>query len=201
MSYELDWDKLIDFQAKDKEDEPKLSVPFSLDTTYLKQEFTLDFMVWKLTAENLEQTKKVVHYILENFNRLFETAWTALYYFYFDNVHCELDEFYQKIDFGDPDYYTIRVELNSDYLTDGIARYHFVAATVDDLSEDNIRLYMRDNKCWGCDTNNNGLAILESANFEDLFIPEMVQGERKAFEKIYEQMEQEKFQFAESFCE
>ena len=34
MSYKLDWDKLIDFQAEDKDDEPKLSVPFSLDTTY-----------------------------------------------------------------------------------------------------------------------------------------------------------------------
>ena len=195
MDYELDWDKLID-----SDDTPKLSIPFSLDTTHLKQEFTLDIVVWHLTTERLEQTQKVVNYILENFNRLFETGWTALYYFYIDNAHCSLTEFYQKIDFEYP-YYTIRVELNCDYLMDGIARYHFIAATDDNLSDDNIRLYMRDNKCWGCDTNNDGVAILGSANYEDLYIPDAAEGMRKAFEKVNAKLEAEQFLFAKPFCE
>lgn len=199
MNYELDWKKLIDFVGNDKEYEPKLRVPFSLDTIHLRQEFALDIVVWNLTSANLEQTKKVVYYILANFSRLFETAWTAHYHYYFDNVHCTLAEFYQKIDFEHPDHYTIRLELNSNYLTDNIARYHFVVATDNDLSEDNIRLYMRDNKCWGCDTNNEGMAILISANYEDVLIPEIAAAVEKDFEKIYAKMEEEQFLFAKSF--
>ncbi len=203
MGYELDWDKLIDFKEedmKDSWDEPKLGIPFALDTTYLKREFTLEIVAWNLKRENLEQTKKVAQYILENFNGLFETAWTAHYYFYRKNVDCMLQEFYQKINFEYP-YYTIRIELNCDYLMDGVARYHIVVATDDDLSDDNIRLYMRDNKCWACDTNNDGTAILVSANFEDIFIPEMAEGVRKTFEKVYAQMEEEQFPFVRSFTE
>ena len=74
MGYELDWDKLIDFKEedmKDSWDEPKLGIPFALDTTYLKREFTLEIVAWNLKRENLEQTKKVAQYILENFNGLF----------------------------------------------------------------------------------------------------------------------------------
>lgn len=85
MDYRLDWNKLIDFEENNTMDIPKLSIPFFLDTSCLKREFTLDIVVWNLTAANLEQTKKVVYYILENFNRLFETAWTAHYHFYYDN--------------------------------------------------------------------------------------------------------------------
>ncbi len=201
MDYRLDWNKLIDFEENNTMDIPKLSIPFFLDTFCLKREFTLDIVVWNLTAANLEQTKKVVYYILENFNRLFETAWTAHYHFYYDNIRCTLDEFYQKINFEYPDYYTIRLELNSDYLTDGIARYHFVVATDDDLSDDDIRLYMKDNRCWGCDTNNDGTAILESADFADLFVPEMVEAVQWSFKKLYAKMEEEQFLFAPSFCE
>lgn len=58
MNYELDWKKLIDFVGNDKEYEPKLRVPFSLDTTHLRQEFALDIVVWNLTSANLEQTKR-----------------------------------------------------------------------------------------------------------------------------------------------
>ncbi|MDE6590023.1 MAG: hypothetical protein K2K53_06705, partial [Oscillospiraceae bacterium] len=147
MEYALNLDKFIDFNENGEEYEPKLRIPFSLDTAYLKRDFSLDIVVWKLSSENLEQTKQVVHYILENFNTLFETAWTAHYYFYFDNAHCTLDEFFRQINFESQDDYVIRVEINSEYLMDGAARYHFVVHTDDDLSEDNIRLYMRDNKC------------------------------------------------------
>lgn len=196
MDYKLDWNKFIDFE----ENEPKLSVPFSLDTTYLKRDFTLDIVVWNLKTENLEQTKKVVHYILTNFNRLFETAWTAHYYWYFEQIQCTLSEFFQMICFDSP-YYSIRVELNSDYLTDGIARYHFVVNTDYTLSEDNVRLYMRDNKCCACDTNNDDTAILVSANFEDIINPKVAEAVRKSFEKQYEKMEQEQILLAPSFCE
>ncbi len=200
MDYNFDWNKLIDFKGNTKEKEPKLTTPFFLDTTSLKRDFTLDIVVWKLKAENLEQTKKVVHYILTNFNQLFETAWTALYYYYFEQIQCTLSEFYQMICF-DSSYYSIRVELNSDYLTDGIARYHFVVKTDDALSEDDIRLYMRDNKCCACDTNNDDTAILVSANFEDIYIPEMAEAVKKNFEKQYEKIAQEQITLAPSFCE
>lgn len=199
MNYELDWNKLIDFKENDKEDEPRLRIPFSLDATHLKQEFNLDIVIWNLTPTNLEQTKKVVYYVLENFDRLFETAWTALYHYYSYNLDCTLAEFYQKIDFESFDYYTIRLELNSNYLMDNIARYHFVVATDDDLSEDNIRLYMRDNKCWGSDTNNESMAILIGANYEDVSMPDVVAAVKIDFEKIYTKMEKEQFLFAKSF--
>ena len=199
MKYQLNWNKLMEFKENNDEDEPKLSIPFSLDTTYLKRDFTLDIVVWNLTASNLEQTQKVVHYILTNFNRLFETAWTVLY-FYLDNDPFTLAEFFHQIDFEDSEYYTIRLELNSDYLTDGIARYHFVVATDVPLSDDDIRLYMRDNKCWGIDSNNDGVAILESANYGDLFIPEVVEEGTDILEKLYVKMEEEQFPFAPLFC-
>lgn len=199
MNCELNWKKLIDFVANDKGDEPSLKIPFSLDATHLKREFNLDIVVWNLTPTNLEQTKKVVYYILENFDRLFETAWTASYHYYSYNLNCTLAEFYQKIDFEHSDYYTIRLELNSNYLTDNVARYHFVVATDDDLSEDDIRLYMRDNKCWGCDTNNESMAILISANYEDMSMPEVVAAVKVDFEEIYTKMEKEQFPFAKSF--
>ncbi len=63
MDYILDWNKLIDFEENNTMDIPKLSIPFFLDTSCLKREFTLDIVVWNLTAANLEQTKKVVYYI------------------------------------------------------------------------------------------------------------------------------------------
>ena len=58
---------------------------------------------------------------------------------------------------------------------------------------------MRDNKCWGCDTNNEGMAILMSANYEDLSTPEVVTAVKTDFEKIYAQMEKERFAFAKQF--
>ena len=56
MDYRLDWNKLIDFEENNTMDIPKLSIPFFLDTSCLKREFTLDIVVWNLTAANLEQT-------------------------------------------------------------------------------------------------------------------------------------------------
>ena len=193
--------KLIDFQEHDEEYEPKLRFPFSLDTAYLKQDFTLDIVVWNLKVENLEQTKKVIHYILTNFNKLFETAWIAFYYWYSDNTDCTLAEFFRQVDFESSDYSAIRVELNSDYLTDGTARYHFVVHTDDSLSEDDIRLYMRDNKCCASDTNNEGMAILSSANFADFYGSEAAEAVMKGFEKQYEKMESEQVLLAPSFLE
>ena len=60
---------------------------------------------------------------------------------------------------------------------------------------------MRDNKCWGCDTNNDGVAILGSANYEDLYIPDAAEGMRKAFEKVNAKLAAEQFLFAKPFCE
>ncbi len=98
----IDWDHLINFQEDNEDDwQPKATIPFFLDTPYLKREFPLDIVVWNLTEDTLDITKKVVEYVLSNFNKLFETAWTGLYYFccaYMDdeviNNH-SLTEFYQ----------------------------------------------------------------------------------------------------------
>ena len=49
---------MIGSEENDKENEPKLSIPFYLDTTYLKQKFTLDIVVWNLTASNLAKKRK-----------------------------------------------------------------------------------------------------------------------------------------------
>jgi len=59
---------------------------------------------------------------------------------------------------------------------------------------------MRDNKCWGIDSNNDGVAILESANYGDLFIPEVVEEVTDILEKLYVKMEEEQFPFAPLFC-
>lgn len=198
MNYSLDWNKLMEFEGKG---EPKLTIPFSVDTAFLKQDFALDIVVWNLKAENLEETKKVVDYILANFDKLFETAWTAFYRYYSRHINCTVEEFFKLIIFEEPDYYSIRVELNSDYLMDNTARYHFVVHTATRLSDDNIRLYMRDNKCCACDTNNDGWAILQSANFEELYMPEMAETLRKMFEDVYKEMEEEKVLLAPSFSE
>lgn len=196
MSYDLNLENLMEI----KKGEPKISIPFSLDAEYLKKDFTLDIVVWKLKAENLRRTRRVVRYVLENFNKLFKTAWTALYNYYYNNIQCTLPEFFQMISFDSPRY-SIRVEINSDFLSDGAARYHFVVKTEDCLSGDDIRLYMRDNKCCACDTNNDDAAILVSANFEDIYIPEMAKAVEKSFEKQYEKMTREQILLAPPFKE
>lgn len=201
MKDKLDLNKLIDYKGSSEEWEPKLRLPFSLDTEYIKRDFPLDIVVWRLTSENLEQTQRVVRYILENFSRLFETAWTAFYHMYENNVDCTLDEFFQKIDFEPSLYYTIRIEINSDSLADGEARYHFVVHTDAELSDDDIRLYMRDNQCCAADTNNDSGVIQESADFGDLYNQEAAEAVRKVFEKAYEKMKQEQMiSLAPSFC-
>lgn len=201
MDHKLDLNKLIDYKGSGEEWEPKLRLPFSLDTEYIKRDFLLDIVVWKLTSENLEQTQRVVRYILENFSRLFETAWTAFYHMYENNVDCTLAEFFQQIDFEPSLYYTIRIEINSDSLADGEARYHFVVHTDADLSDDDIRLYMRDNQCCATDTNNDSGVIQESADFGNIYNPEVAEAVRKAFEKAYEKMKQEQMvSLAPSFC-
>ena len=198
MDYVLDWKQLIEFKPTTMTDWPKVRIPFQLDTPYLKREFTLSLVIWNLTEETLAQTKGVVDYLLTNFNKLFETAWTALYYFYRQNLQCSLAEFYQeKIDFNTMYYYSIQIELNCNYLMDGVPRYHFVVATADDLSDDNLRLYMQDNKCWACDTNNDGTAILASANFEDISL--CAASVRKSFEAVYQKMDRGQFQYAPQF--
>lgn len=59
---------------------PLVKIRFSLDTPYLKRNFNLDLIIWNLNEDNLERTERVVRYVLKNFNKLFETGWTALYY-------------------------------------------------------------------------------------------------------------------------
>ena len=74
---DLDIKQFIPLQ--EDEDGPLIKVQFSLDTPYLKRDFNLDLVIWNLNKDNLEQTEQVVRYVLKNFNKLFETSWTALY--------------------------------------------------------------------------------------------------------------------------
>ncbi len=204
----IDWNYLINFQESDDEWQPKVTIPFLLDTPCLKREFPLDIVVWNLNEEKLPTVKKVVEYVLANFGKLFETAWTGFYQYMCSHSMDEdikehtLTEFYQEqIDFEDP-YYTIRLEINSDYLSDGAARYHFVVSTTCDyrkwmISDDDIRLFMRDNRCEAANTNNDDTQILEGMDFSDLYT--FGEAEKAAFASVYEKMAQEGFRFAEPF--
>ena len=191
------------FMVLEKNDEePLVKVQFSLDTTYLKQYFDLDLIISNLSEDNLERTEKLVHYVLKNFNKLFETGWTALYY-----DRCSVDaetaehtlrEFFEEqIDFEYP-YYTIQLEINCDHLADGVARYCFVVATTRDawmISGDNIRVYMKGNKACGFNTNNDDCQMLVSLENCKMYY------ELQNLTKEYEKMDQDGFQYADPFEE
>lgn len=200
MYDELNWNEFI--QLQEKKEYPKISIPFSLNTPYLQKDFSLDLLIWNLSDENLEITKKVVFYVLSNFNKLFETAWTAIYYRLLLMDWSPMDghtlsEFYQeKINFESP-YYTIQLEINSEHLIDGTARYCFVVSTSDDVSEDNLRCYMVNNQCWATDTNNDDMQMLMGFEFREKLYQNPVS--KEFFMKAYEKMSEENFKYAESF--
>ena len=216
MYDELNWDLFM--QQQNEGQYPKICIPFSLNTPYLQKEFYLDLIIWNLSPENLEMTKKVTNYILNNFNKLFETAWTATFYRMcnMDNSPVEghtLAEFYQEqIDVEyytkmaeaghEHSYYLIQLEINSDHLLDGIARYCFVVATICEyrkwmISDDNMRCYMVDNRCWATDTNNDDMQMLEATELCDRLYQNPFQ--KDSFAKAYEKMDDENFQYADSF--
>lgn len=194
---------ISDFITLQKNDLPLIKLAFSIDTAYLKRDLNLDLILRNLSEDNLSQTEKTVSYILKNFSKLFETAWTTLYHHL-----CKIDpktathtleEFFtEQIDFDNP-YYTIQIELNSRHLQDGAARYCFVAATVNDygkwsISDDNMRVYMIGNIPCGINTNNDDGQMCES--LEDCA---MFYGMDKVFDPYLEQMEQNGFEPAEPF--
>lgn len=173
---ELDIRQLIAFW--ESEDEPLIKICFSLDTPYLKRDFDLDLIIWNLSDDNIEQTERVIQYVLKNFNKLFETGWTVLYHHL-----CEVDsnvaehtvqEFYEEqIDF-DENYYTIQLEINCEHLKDGQARYCFVVATTCDcnkwmISSDDMRVYMIGNKACGFNDNNDDLQMRDSLEICQMF--------------------------------
>lgn len=200
---DLDIKQFIPLQ--EDEDGPLIKVQFSLDTPYLKRDFNLDLVIWNLNKDNLEQTEQVVRYVLKNFNKLFETSWTALYYQLrrFDDRVAEhtLQEFFvEQIDFESP-YYEIQIEINCDHLKDGQARYCFVVSTTCDyrkwmIAEDNMRVYMIGNRACGFNDNNDDGQMQES--LEDC---EMFYGMGKLLEEHYAAMEAEGFRFAAPFKE
>lgn len=162
MYNELNWEKLL--QQNDGAC-VKTSIPFSMNTTYLQKDFRLDIIIRNLSEDNLAFTKKLVSYVLTNFDKLFETGWTAFYYDRASIPELEvaghtLQEFYEEqIDFAhEEDYYSIQLEINCEHFSDGIPRYCFVVQTAYCdwmIAEDNMRLYMIDNKCWGFNDNND----------------------------------------------
>lgn len=200
---ELDWNQLIKLQESSG-DGPLIKIPFSLDTPYLKKDFNLDLIIWNLSSKNMEITKRTVNYVLKNFNKLFETGWTMLYYHlcatevYPDVAEHTLEEFYkEQIDFEYP-YYSIQLEINSTHLEDGMARYCFVVPTTCDcsrwmISDDNMRAYMVNNKCCQFNTNNDDMQMLEDNNLEYLY------GKDEWYADIYKKMESKGFQYAEPF--
>ncbi|MBO5031919.1 MAG: hypothetical protein J6D08_08560 [Lachnospiraceae bacterium] len=163
---ELDIRQFIMLQESDN---PLVKIRFFLDTAYLKRDFILDLVIWNLSEDNLEQTKKIVYYVLNNFGKLFETGWTALYYYLCgvdSNVkeHTMQEFFVEQVDFENP-YYTIQLEMNCDHLEDGQARYCFVVATACDyrkwmIADDNMRVYMTGNKACGFNDDNDDCQMM-----------------------------------------
>ena len=199
---ELDIRQFISLQ---EEEGPLVKIPFFLDTNYLKQDFILDLVIWNLSEDNLEQTERVVHYVLGHFGKLFETGWTALYY-HLCKVDSEVAEhtiqkfFVEQVEFENP-YYTIQLEINCDHLKDGQARYCFVVATTCDcykwmIADDNMRVYMIGNKACGFNDNNDDgqmMGPLEECGMFYGMEPMLAEG--------YKKMEQDGFQFVEPFEE
>ena len=190
---------------QEDEDGPLVKIQFSLDTPYLKRDFNLDLIIWNLNEDNLEQTERVVRYVLENFNKLFETGWTALYYHL-----CKVDDevakhtlqefFVEQVDFESP-YYGIQLELNCEHLKDGQARYCFVVSTICDcykwmIADVDMRVYMNGN--WVCGFNDNNDDCQMQASLE-VCETCLFNGMRETLARCYEQMERDGFQFAEPF--
>ena len=195
---ELDIRQFIPLQ----EDEagPLVKIRFSLDTPYLKRDFNLDLIIWNLNEDNLERTEHVVRYALKNFNKLFESGWTALYYQLRrvdDRVaeHTLQEFFVEQIDFESP-YYEIQIEINCDHLEDGQARYCFVVSTTCDcykwmIADDDMRVYMIGNRACGFNDNNDDGQMQDSLENCALFY--------EVGQPAYEAMVRDGFQFAEPF--
>ena len=197
---ELDIRTFIPLQ--ESEDGPLAKLRFFLDTPYLKRDFSLDLIIWNLTEENLDRAERVVRYVLKNFNKLFETGWTALYR-YLRKVDCRVAEhtvqefFVEQIDF-ESSYYQIQLEINCGHLEDGQARYCFVVSTTCDyrkwmIADDNMRVYMIGNKACGFNDNNDDGQMqydLEDCEFY---------GMGPMLAEHYAELESEGFRFAEPF--
>lgn len=207
MYEKLDWEKFMAFKNGREKGYPKETIPFVLNTPHLQRDFQLDILIWNLTPENLTMTQKAVQYVLNHFNKLFETAWTALYYYLCSiGINSEtsrhtLTEFYQQqIDFSGP-YYTIQLEINSSHLTEGKARYCFIVSTVCSyqkwmISDDDMRIYMDGNRPYGFDTNNDNQILTENWNL-------LCGGgaAKDILDKVFRIMKENNFQYAPSFLE
>ena len=144
------------------------NVPFTklrcaMDVPYLKRGFDLDLLVWNLSPKELPLTERLIHYVLDNFSRLFDTAWTSLYYYLYE-IDCKVAEhslkdfFEEQINFDGANGSSIRLEINCDHLLDGEPRYCFVVATLYNdwiISEDSVRIYMIGNEACGINDNSD----------------------------------------------
>ncbi len=205
---ELNWNEFINLQKNEEEEGPLIKIPFSINTPYLQKQFDLDLIIHNLSNDTIELGKKIVSYVLQNFNKLFETGWTLLYYYlcdveaYPDIANHTLSEFYKEIDFDSP-YYSIQLEINIEHLKDGIARYCFVVSTACDefmISDDDMRVYMVDNKCKNFDTNNDDTQMLgEWEEMGSLYGDDNDEEWMEYLSEKYRKMEQEGFEYAESF--
>lgn len=200
----LDLREFISLQ--DSGEGPLVKVRFSLNTPHLKQDFDLDLIIWNLSEENLERTERVVRYVLQNFNKLFETGWTVLYRYLCHDAYSEtkdhtVQEFFREQINFDSSYYTIQLELNCGHLEDGQARYCFVVSTTCDchkwmIADDNMRVYMNGNRACGFNDNNDDGQMREPLENCAMFY-----GMGRMLAEDYKKMEAEGFQFAEPFEE
>ncbi len=203
MQYNLDWEFIMRQEAEGEY--PEVVLPFVLNTPYLQKDIQLGIRIWELDAQNLDFTKKVVDYILRCFDKLFETAWTTMYYDlcgndnYPDMAEHTLEEFYTKqIDFegwcGDCD---ILLELNCGLMKEGRARYSFAIPTnYRDwlISDDDLRIYMDGNRAVAANTNNDNMQMAEAS------LAEVWYQYPGIFAQARQEMEKVGFQYAESFA-
>lgn len=137
-------------------------------------------------------------------HKLFETGWTLLYHHLCliepSVAEHTLEEFFvEQINFESP-YYSIQLEINCNHLEDGEARYCFVVATICKydkwiISDDNMRMYMVNNKCLFFETNNDDMQI-------DEYPQEYLYSENEEFdENAYKKMAEANFQYAEPFSQ
>ncbi len=205
---ELNLEQFIALQQSDEG--PLVKIRFCLDTPYAKRDFDLDLIIWRLSEQNRARTEKIVQYVLKNFNKLFETGWTALYHplcrgYDSETAAHTIQEFFeQQIDFESA-YYTIQLEMNCDHQEDGAARYCFVVATPCGdwmIADDDVRVYMSGNKACGFNDNNDDCQMQESLETCDMFYGyEIERGLRpgKLLKNEYAQMDQDGFLYAEPF--
>lgn len=198
---ELDWNW---YMEEENEYEPLQKVDFHFETPYFSMDTKLNIILWNLSEENINQTKKVISYILNNFSKLFETAWlTARNYLLLVepggvvSERSEEDFYREQIAIKSP-CNELQIDINCKHIEKGQAYYCFVVPTICDykkwmISDDDLRLFMISNQCVKVDTNNVDDVLSYSGE------PVEYQVENQIFEKANLMLKESGFDYAEEF--